>query len=140
MSDEARLLAAIRRAYSAGRVAIDVNLRAVSRSGSPSFRTTDIVVPWFSLAAVSVYLAVAQHLLAGLGLLAAGAAAILLWLRPYNRRRTVDRTIAMALDKLEYWQAFWSLGGLSLARPDGRRCAAPEGDWQGFARDLAAAE
>lgn len=140
MSDEARLLAAIRRAHSTGRVAIDVNLRAVSRSGSPSFRTTDIVVPWFCLAAVSVYLAVAQHLLAGLGLFVAGAAAILLWLRPYNRRRTVARTIAMGLDKLEHWQAFWSLGGLSLARADGRRCTAPEGDWQSFARDLAASE
>ena len=136
MSDEARLLAALRQAHEDGRLDIDVNVRAVSRNDSPSFRTTDIVVPWFCLSAVSIYFAIAHHPATGIALFVVGAGLILALLRPYNHRRAAARTIGMGLAKVEYWQAFWRMGGLTLRGPDGLRCTSPGDDWQDFARRL----
>lgn len=136
MSDPARLLAAIREAHRDGRLAIAVDLGAVSRAGSPSYRTTDIVVPWFCLLVIAVYVAVEFMVEAGVALFVVGAAMILALVRPYNRRRAIGRTIAMGLASAEHWQTFWDLGGLMLETRTGARCASPDGDWRSFARGL----
>ena len=139
MSDAARLHAAIRDAHAADRVVLDVAVKAVSRKGSPSFRTTDIVVPWFVAVVISAYVAVAYGVVAAVALFVAAAGIIVVLLRPFNHRRTVARTTAAALATLENWQTLWRMGGLALHRRDdaGTSCDAPAGDWQGFARGLA---
>lgn len=137
MSDE-QLHQAIRDARSGGRVAITVDLKAAIRAGSPSFRTTDIVVPWFAAIVLSAWLAASYGLVAGLALFIVAAGIIIGLLTPWNRRRAEDRTVGLALAGLEHWQTLWRMGGLILRRPDGETCRAPDGDWRGFARSLMA--
>lgn len=138
---ETALHQTIRDAHAAGRVTLEVNYAAVNNSASPSFRTTDIVVPWFVAAAVSWYVWSAHGLLAGAALFVALAGGIVVGLRPWNRRRAEERTRDMALAKLEHWDKFWRLGGLALRRcDDDAVCVAPNGDWRDFARRLAPAQ
>jgi hypothetical protein len=71
------------------------------------------------------------------------AAAALVWAIAYGsvgRRslwRRLMRRIDRRLDDPAAWNALWSFGGIALRhRESGSRCAAPEGDWRGFARSL----
>ncbi|WP_162913154.1 hypothetical protein [Rhodospirillaceae bacterium SYSU D60014] len=135
--DAASLHRAIVRAHAAGEVEIAVSFRAVNRTGAPGFRTTDIVVPPFVILVLSLYVLFAVGPVAGTLALLAGMGLLLFVLRPRNKQRTMDRTRALALAKLEDWQALWRLGGLALrsTRDPARDCISPDGDWQAFARD-----
>lgn len=137
MSEE-QLHRAIRDAHAAGRITIEVDVKAVSRAGSPAFRTTDLVVPWFAAAAVTAWLAATYGLVAGAAFFAVVASAIVLVVLPWNRRRAADRTVGLALSRLEHWQTLWRMGGLQLARAGSEPCRAPEGDWRRFASVLIA--
>jgi hypothetical protein len=139
--DDTALHAAIHDAHAAGRVAIDVNFRAVNRTGAPGFRTTDIVVPWFVGVAVSLYVGVAYGIVAGVALFVVLAGGIVVALRPFNRKRAEERNRQMGLATLEHWEALWRMGGVALRRLDGERPAAvsPQDDWRDFARALAPA-
>ena len=132
---------AIRDAHAAGRVAVDMNFRAVNRTGAPGFRTTDIVVPWFVGVAVSLYVGVAYGIVAGVALFVVIAGGIVVALRPYNRKRAEERNREMGLATLEHWEALWRMGGVALRRVDQDRSAAvsPRDDWRDFARALAPA-
>lgn len=137
MSGDAALIALIRDAAAGGRVVVEVDHARANRNGAPGYRTTDIVVPWFVAAAVSVYLGATFGAVSGLALFAVLAGLIVVALRPFNRRRAVERYRAAALASAENWQALWSLGALALRRTaDGQRVAAPEGDWRAAARTL----
>jgi hypothetical protein len=140
-ADDIALHAALRDAHAAGRIAVDVNFRAVNRTGAPGFRTTDIVVPWFVAVAVSLYVGVAYGIVAGVALFVILAGGIVVALRPYNRKRAEERNRQMGLAQLEHWEALWRMGGVALRRLDGDRPAAvsPQDDWRDFARALAPA-
>jgi hypothetical protein len=136
-TEETALHAAIRDAHAAGRVVLEVNYAAVNNSTSPSFRTTDIVVPWFVTCALSYYVWQSYGVIAGAALFVVLAVGVVVGLRPWNRRRAEERTRDMALAKLDHWQTFWRLGALALRRPDGdAACVAPRDDWRDFARNL----
>lgn len=135
--DTASLHRAIVRAHAAREVEIAVSFRAVNRTGAPGFRTTDIVVPPFVMLVLSLYMLFAIGPIAGAAALLVGTGLLLFVFRPRNKRRTMDRTRALALAKLEDWLALWRLGGLALrlTRDPARDCVSPDGDWQAFARD-----
>jgi hypothetical protein len=137
MSEEAKLHQAVRRADAEGRIAIEIDFRAVNRSGAPGFRTTDIVVPPFVIIVLSAYLAAQFGWLAGLSALALGGALLYRVIWPWNRGRTEARTRALALAELENWTKLWSMGGLALRLTGSAdvACAAPAGDWRAFVRD-----
>ncbi|GIK97989.1 MAG: hypothetical protein BroJett029_21980 [Alphaproteobacteria bacterium] len=135
---EAQLHRAIRDAHAAGRIAIEVDVTAVSRAGSPSFRTTDVVVPWFAAVAVAAWLAATYGIVTAAAFFVLAAGIIVMLVVPWNRRRAANRTIGFALSRLEHWQTLWRMGGLRLSRAGGDSCRAPDGDWRGFARALAA--
>src|SRR5690606_802561 len=116
--------------------AVDVEVKAVNRAGSPSFRTTDIVVPWFVAVVLAAYAGAAYGVVVGIALLVIAAGVIVMVLRPLNRRRTVDRTVAAAFANLENWETLWRMGGLCVRRPGAAPCRAPEGDWQAVGRAL----
>jgi len=139
--EDTALHQALRDAHAAGRVAVDVDFRAVNRSGAPGFRTTDIVVPWFVSVAVSLYASVAYGVVAGVAVFVVLAGSILVALRPYNRKRAEDRNRQMGLAALEHWEALWRVGGVALRRLDRERLVAvsPQDDWRDFARALAPA-
>ena len=136
MSDAAALHRAICRAEAAGTLEIAIDFAAVNRAGAPGFRTTDIVVPPFVLVVLSVYLYLAVAPWAAAVALVAGAALLFFVPRPWNRRRTEERTRTLALASLEHWETLWRLGGLAMrATADPRRrCVAPDGDWRAFVR------
>jgi hypothetical protein len=139
-TEDTALHAAIRDAHAAGRLVLEVNYAAVNNSASPSFRTTDIVVPWFVTIVVSFYVWHTYGVIAGAAVFVVLAGGVVVGLRPWNRRRAEERTRDMALAKLDHWDTFWRLGGLALRRTGGGDdCVAPRDDWRDFARALAPA-
>lgn len=71
--------------------------------------------------------------------LAAGAASIacwFLWVRRDVARRIRGRVETVALDDTTTWRQLWRHGGLALVAPGGVACAAPDGNWMQFVRDL----
>lgn len=140
MSDDAALHAIIRDAAASGRVAVEVNYRKAHRNSAPGYRTTDLVVPWFAAAVLSVYVATAYDVAAGIALLVVLGGVIVVALAPFNRRRAVERYRRMGLATLEHWETLWRLGGFALRQPGGEPIAtAPDGDWRAAARSLAGA-
>lgn len=136
MSDDTSLHQMIRAAQAAGRVAVEVKYGKANRNGAPGYRTTDVVVPWFAAAAVSVYLGATGGPALGVALFIVLAGVIVVMLRPYNRRRAEARYRLMALSAPAHWEALWRLGGLTLRR--GRQTVdSPDGDWRAAARSLA---
>ena len=133
---EAELHAAIARAHGAGELEVAVNVDAVSRSGAPGFRTTDIVVPPFVIIVLSAYVFAYHGPIPGLLVLAAGAAFWWVVFRPWNRARTEQRIRDLALAKLDDWNGLWRLGGLMMRRRDdpAAQCVSPKDGWQEFAR------
>jgi len=130
------LLAAVRDAHAAGRVSVEVIFSAVNRAGAPGFRTTDVVVPWFFSAVVSVYLAITSGVVAGIALFIVLAGLIVVVLRPLNRARAEERNRQMGLADVQHWETLWRMGGLALRDRAGRTCISPEDDWREFARSL----
>lgn len=139
MNDDTALHRAIREAEAAGHVTVTVNYAKANRSGAPGYRTTDLVVPWFAGAVVSIYVGVTYGAAAGIALFVVLAGLIVIALRPFNRRRAETRYRMMGLAALEHWEALWRLGALALQRP-GRRVESPEGDWRVLARSLSGVE
>lgn len=136
--NDAALHAAIRDAAAAGRVMVEVNYARANRNGAPGYRTTDIVVPWFAGAVLSIYAGASYGIAAGAALFIVLAGLILVALRPYNRRRAEERYRRTGLAALEHWEALWRLGGLGLRWPAAadQLVAAPDGDWRAVARSL----
>ena len=139
MSDDTALHRAIREAEAAGRVTVAVNYAKANRNGAPGYRTTDLVVPWFAGAVVSIYVGVTYGAATGIALFAVLAGLIVVALRPYNRRRAETRYRLMSLAALEHWEALWRLGALTLRRP-GQSVESPDGDWRVLARSLSGAD
>lgn len=87
-----------------------------------------------------VALAIAAGFAGGLWSGAASAvAALILYFtagKAYVRRRLRNRVYEAALSNSENWMRLWRFGGLTLITPDGRRCAAPQGNWMELVRNL----
>lgn len=139
MSDDTALHQAIREAEAAGRVSVAVNYAKANRNGAPGYRTTDLVVPWFAASVVSIYLGATAGPAAGISLFIVLAGAIVILLRPYNRRRAELRYRMVSLAALDHWEKLWGLGALSLQRP-GQSVESPDGDWRVLARSLSGIE
>jgi hypothetical protein len=135
VSDDTALHAMIREAQAAGRIAVAVNYAKANRNSAPGYRTTDLVVPWFAGAAVSIYVGVTYGAATGTALFVMLAGVIVVALRPYNRRRAETRYRTLSLATLEHWEALWRLGALTLHRP-GHTVESPDGDWREMARAL----
>jgi hypothetical protein len=134
--DDRALLKRLARACRGGTVAIEADPRHLAHIHSPVLSQADGNQWLYSLVAVGAALWWALD-----WRWAAGAA--LAWLAAYlavGRRRLARRLmlrIERRLDDPAAWNALWSFGGIALAdRESGRRCAAPEEDWRGFARSV----
>ena len=134
--DDRALLKRIARACRGGTVAIEADPRRLAHIHSPVLSQADGNQWLYSLIAVGAALWWALDW-------RWAAIAALAWLAAYlavGRRRLARRLmlrIERRLDDPAAWNALWSFGGIALAdRETGRRCAAPEEDWRGFARSV----
>ncbi len=132
----------LHRLVGAGRVGIEIDLARLDSMDSPVVMQSDMA-KWFVLLVVGVCAAFwLGGLWAGLGAAAAGLALYQGVGRPYQRRQLIARIRDVALAEDGLWRSLWRFGGVTLvsldpARPG--RCAAPEGDWIGFARGFESA-
>jgi hypothetical protein len=129
----------LHRLIAAGRVAVEVDVARLDSLGSPVSKQSDLA-KWFVLlvavAGAAFWFAGAW---VGLGVTAIGLALYQGLGRPHLRRQLVARVSGEALAEDGLWRQLWRFGGVTLvsrdpARPG--RCAAPDGDWIGFARQL----
>jgi hypothetical protein len=130
------LLDRLRRLRAAGRLALELDHRRLSHIDSPvavEAESTRWIYGGLALVAATWWF------LGG----AAGAAAAILGLAAYLtlgkadvRRRTARRVEERALGDVALWRRLWRFGGVALTA-EGRRCAAPEGNWMQFVRDVA---
>jgi hypothetical protein len=126
------LVEAIRR----GAVDVEVDFPKINRNNVPGFRTTDFIVPPFILIILSAYLSIQIGILYGVAVFVAGAAFILLVLRPRSHAATIERVRRFSLDHLEAWNEVWKNGGYTIRLADRPEieCRAPGCDWREFAR------
>jgi hypothetical protein len=134
--DDRALLKRLARACRGGTVAIEADPKRLKHIHSPVLSQADANQWLYSLLA-----AVAALWWALDWRWAAGAA--LLWLAAYLAvgRRSLARRLMMRIDRRlddpGAWNKLWSFGGVALREEaSGRRCAAPDEDWRGFARLL----
>jgi len=134
--DDRALLKRLARACRGGTVAIEADPKRLAHIHSPVLSQADANQWLYALLAVSGALWWALDW-------RWAAAAAALWLAAYLAfgRRTLARRLMLRierrLDDPAAWNALWSFGGIALAdRETGRRCAAPEEDWRGFARSV----
>src|SRR5437660_9766187 len=122
------LLSELRRLRREGRLSLVLDHRRLGHIDSPvvvEAESTRLV--YFGVVAVA---AVWWFFGAEPGL-AAAAAWLALYLtlgRADLRRRVARRVEERTLGDVVLWRRLWRFGGVSLAA-DGRRCAAPEGNW-----------
>jgi tetratricopeptide (TPR) repeat protein len=125
---------------SSGRVGIEIDLARLDSMDSPVVMQSDMA-KWFMLLIVAAAAAFwLGGLWVGLGVTVAGLALYQGLGRPHQRRRLIARIRDQALVEDGLWRRLWRFGGIILvsldpARPG--RCAAPDGDWIAFARQLA---
>jgi len=130
-----QLLAELRRLRAAARLSLELDHRRLAHIDSPvvvEAESTRLI--YFGVAAS----AAAWWLYGAAAGLAAAAACLVLYLtlgRADLRRRVARRVEERALGDIVLWRRLWRFGGVSL-NADGRRCAAPDGNWMQLVRDL----
>lgn len=130
-----QLLAELRRLRQAGTVALELDHRRLAHIDSPVAVEAE-GNRWVYLGIVAAgsgwwFLGI----WAGLGVAAAALALYLTLVKADLRRRAARRIDHRALADAALWRRLWRFGGMTLAA-EGRRCAAPEGNWMQFVRDL----
>jgi len=132
-----QLLSELRRLRNAARLSLELDHRRLAHIDSPvvvEAESTRLV--YFGVAAS----AAAWWFYGAAAGLAAAAACLALYLtlgRADLRRRIARRVEEQALGDIRLWRRLWRFGGVSL-NGDGRRCAAPDGNWMQFVRELRA--
>jgi len=136
-TNETVAFAALRRAYSSGRIIVHTDPKLVGRPGTPSYSVIDVYAPPLVLFGASI------TLLAAFGLIewiAGMVFAVLFWSfvqPPIVRLRAKRRARQVAFGSIEGLKVSWAIGGLALVLKDWpeRNCVAPKGDWRSFATD-----
>jgi tetratricopeptide (TPR) repeat protein len=123
-----------------GRVGLEIDLARLDSMDSPVVMQSDMA-KWFVLLVAAACAAFwLGGLWPGLGVTAAGVALYQAIGRSHQRRRLIARIRDQALAEDGLWRRLWRFGGVTLVSLDPAqpgRCAAPDGDWIGFARRLA---
>jgi tetratricopeptide (TPR) repeat protein len=125
---------------SSGRVGIEIDLARLDSMDSPVVMQSDMAKWFVVLVAAAGGAFWLGGLWVGLGVTAVGLALYQGLGRPHQRKRLIARIRDEALAEEGLWRRLWRFGGVTLvsldpARPG--RCAAPDGDWIGFARGFA---
>ena len=129
------LLAELRRLREAGKVALELDHRRLAHIDSPVAVEAEsnrwVYVGIVAAGAAWWFLGTG----AGLAVAAVAVALYLPLVKADLRRRAARRIDERALAEAAVWRKLWRFGGVTLSA-DGRRCAAPDGNWMQFVRDL----
>jgi hypothetical protein len=130
-----QLLSKLRAFRQAGRLALELDHRRLAHIDSPvavEAESTRFVYGGLALSAAAWWFLGTE---AGLAVAALSLAAYLTLGKADVRRRTARRVEERALGDIALWRRLWRFGGVVLAAGD-RRCAAPDGNWMQFVREL----
>lgn len=134
---DTELLRALRAALRAGRVELRLDPRRLDKEDSPVSVQAESTRWLYGLVVASGGAWWWGGHAAGLVAGAASVACWYMWVRPDVARRIRRRVEDAALDDATTWRRLWRHGGVALGvLGGGATCAAPEGNWMQFVRDL----
>jgi hypothetical protein len=139
----ADLLRDLHRFYTDGKLEIKLDYGRLKHMDSPVGVEADSNIWAYAVIVVMLAAAYVGGWLAGVGVFVAGTAAYFTIGRHYVHRRMEKRIEEKALTDATVWQKLWRFGGLTLAAFDATAaepCAAPDGNWLAFVRQMRAAE
>ncbi len=127
-----RMVLAVR----AGRVRIAANPAVLDFAGSPVHSPWDHLAPLLVMMLGALAILLATGLPLGLVSMTLGVLIHIVGSRYLVAWRLQQRTVAVMLHSLAYWQAVWRLGGVALTVTGSHEppCLAPFGDWRKFTR------
>ena len=134
---DTELLAALRASLRAGKVELRLDARRLDKEDSPVSVQAESTRWLYGLVVASGAAWWWGGLVAGLAAGAASVACWYFWVLPDVARRIRHRVETIALDDPTTWRRLWRHGGVVLATAGGgAACAAPDGNWMQFVRDL----
>lgn len=139
----ADLLRDLCRLYTEGKLEISLDYGRLKHMDSPVGVEADSNIWAYGVIVVTLAAAWLGGWLAGGGVFLAGVVAYFTIGRHYVHRRMEKRIEETALTDANVWQKLWRFGGLTLVAFEpgvAEPCAAPNGNWLAFVRQLRAAE
>ena len=134
---DTELLAALRASLRAGRVELRLDARRLDMVDSPVSVQAESTRWLYGMVLATGAAWWWGGEAAGLATGAASVACWFLWVRRDVARRIRRRVETVALHDAATWRRLWRHGGLALGvAGGGGACAAPDGNWMQFVRDL----
>lgn len=134
---DTELLAALRASLRAGTVELRLDARRLDLVDSPVSVQAESTRWLYGMVVATGAAWWWGGQVAGLAVAAASVGCWFLWVRRDVARRIRRRVETVALDDAATWRRLWRHGGLALGLAGGgAACAAPDGNWMQFVRDL----